>query len=143
MKSTSPSNLSRTSKNWARQGSKQKGPRMSLELAPNSTAANFYKNEQAGSIGTLVRKISGFNPNSSKKTANKSKLSSHLEESISSKRIHEIQEEKKETFLRKYSKENLMKSLKKSKMNIEEVASNQQANFISKVIYFPSLHCVV
>lgn len=133
MKSTSPSNLSRTSKGWNRQESKQKGVRMSLELVPNSTVTNFHKNEQAGSMGTSVKKISGFNPKANNKSEKKSKLLNPSGDPISSKRILEIQEEKKETLLRKYSRENLMKSIKKPKAKIEAIGSSQQANFITKV----------
>jgi hypothetical protein len=136
MKCMSPANASRTSSNWRGQMSKQSATRLSLEGPLSIITANASKNEQAGPMGSFVRKSSLFDSNKQEYKRQSTETGNQMELSQPITRIHDKNEEKKKELLNKYSKENLIRSVKQSKSKAKHFNSTNQVTFLSKVRNF-------
>jgi hypothetical protein len=130
MRSNSPVSASRTTNEWMK--SRQNDPKIS----PNIAAPGPARNEQAGSISAYAEKA---NDKESPKREIKRQPTETGNQNDSSQRSSKIilkQEERNNEFLKKYSKENLLKSVKRDKKNYSKNRfSNQQSSYIEKVSF--------
>jgi hypothetical protein len=140
LRSLSPLNASRTSNEWHK--TKWHKGRVSNDDVPYLVAPVSIKNEQAGSVSAFARISNAFE---SPKLEVKRQLTESGNQNNASQPNNKIivkQEQRKNKFLKKYSKESLLKSIKKSENNnSKHTLINQQSRYIDKVSFLNYSFC--
>jgi hypothetical protein len=140
LRSLSPLNASRTSSEWHK--TKWRQGRASTDDVPYLIAPVSIRNEQAGSVSAFARTSNVFD--SPKPEVKRELTESGNQNNVSQpdNKIIVKQEQRKNKFLKKYSKESLLKSIKKSEnSNSKHALINHQPRYIDKVSFLNYSFC--
>lgn len=136
MRSNSPASASRTTSEWLK--SRQNDAKISPNAIPFVVAPSPARNEQSGSISAYAEKSNDVESTKREIKRQPTETGNQNDSSQLSSKMIIKQEERKNEFLKKYSKENLLKSVKRDKKsNPKHRFSNQQSSYIDKVSFRP------